>query len=402
MKARKNIGRREFIKNSIFGALSGGVYLNSLNRTTVIKNFSGEEELNKKNNEEKIEYRKLGNIGYNASVVGFGAMLTNDASVLQRALDMGINYIDTARSYQRGNNEIMVGRVIKKRRKDVFLSTKNKQRSMRTIVKDAEESLKALDTDYVDCFLAHDVTSREQVINEDIMSALEKLKKEGKARYIGISTHSSEAEIIDAMINSKFYDLVTVKYNYRSDEKLIKAVERANKAGIAVVAMKVMGGKWWTYVIRWRRGYTGHKMEGLNPCQAALKWVINDKNIATTIPSITSFQQLDENFSIMGSKFSWSDRKTLDKFARMTDKLYCRMCGECSNVCPENVNIPDIMRFLMYADGYGELELGRNSYKSLSSNERASKCTGCNHCVVPCVNKLNIRERMLRAHSKLA
>ncbi len=402
MKAKKNIGRREFIKNSIFGALSGGVYLNSLNRTTIIKNFSGKDESEKKNEEEKIEYRKLGNIGYDASVVGFGAMLTDDPSVLERALDMGINYVDTARSYKRGNNEIMVGRVIKKRRKDVFLTTKNKQRSMKTIVKDAEESLKALDTDYIDCFLAHDLTSREQVINEDIMSALEKLKKEGKVRYIGISTHSSEAEVIDAMIASKFYDLVTVKYNYRSDEKLKKAVERANKAGIAVVAMKGMGGKWWTYIIGWRRGYTGHKMEGLNPCQAALKWVINDKNIATSIPSITSFEQLDENFNTMGSKFSWSDRKTLDKFAGVTDKLYCRMCGECSNVCPENVNIPDIMRFLMYADGYGELELGRDSYKSLSSNERASQCIECNRCVVPCVNKLNIKERMLRAHSTLS
>jgi len=402
MKVKKNIGRREFIKNGIFGALSGGVYLSSLNRTTIIKNFLEEDESNKKNKEEKIEYRKLGNIGYNASVVGFGAMLTDDPAVLGQALDMGINYVDTARSYKRGNNEIMIGKVIKKRRKDVFLTTKNKQRSMQTIIKDAEESLKALDTDYIDCFLAHDVTSREQVINEDIMSALEKLKKEGKARYIGISTHSSEAEVIDAMIASKFYDLLTVKYNYRSDEKLKKAVERANKAGIAVVAMKVMGGKWWTYIIGWRRGYTGHKMEGLNPCQAALKWVINDKNIATSIPSITSFEQLDENFNTMGSKMSWSDRKTLDKFARVTDKLYCRMCGECSNICPENVNIPDIMRFLMYADGYGELELGRDSYKSLSFNQRASKCIECNRCVVPCVNKLNIKERMLRAHSTLS
>lgn len=399
---KKNIARREFIKNSIFGALSGGIYLSSLNRTTTIKSLSGEDESKKKNKEEKIEYRKLGNIGYNASVVGFGAMLTDAPAVLERALDMGINYIDTARSYKGGNNEIMVGKVIKKRRKNVFLTTKNKQRSMQTIVRDAEESLKALDTDYIDCFLAHDVNSREQVLNEDIMSALEKLKKEGKTRYIGISTHSSESEVIDAMVNSKFYDLVTVKYNYRSNEKLKKAIERANKAGIAVVAMKVMGGKWWTIVIRWRRGYVGHEMEGLNQCQAALKWVINDKNIATTIPSISSFQQLDENFNIMGSKFSWSDRKILDKFARVTDKLYCRMCGECSNICPENVNIPDIMRFLMYADGYGELELGRDSYKSLPFNERASKCIECNNCVVTCVNKLNIKERMLRAHSTLA
>ena len=78
------------------------------------------------------------------------------------------------------------------------------------------------------------------------------------------------------------------------------------------------------------------------------------------------------------------------------------MCGECLGKCPENVNIPDVMRFLMYADGYGELKLGRDSYKSLSLNEVASKCDECSECVVPCVNKLNIRERMIRAHSILA
>jgi len=89
-ESQKNIGRREFIENGIFGVLSGRVYLSPLNRTTVIKGFSGKDESNKKNKEEKIDYRKLGNIGYNASVVGLGAMLTNDASVLQRALDMGL------------------------------------------------------------------------------------------------------------------------------------------------------------------------------------------------------------------------------------------------------------------------------------------------------------------------
>ena len=400
MKGKKDIGRRDFIKNSCVSALSGGVYLISLNRFPITKRFL-EEKLEDKNKEEKVEYRKLGNIDYNVSVVGLGAMLTKDPAVLKNALDMGINYIDTARSYQGGNNEIMIGKVIGKRRKDIFLATKNKQGAMQSIVKDAEESLKALNTDYIDCFLLHDVKSKEQVFNEDVMSGLEKLKKEGKTRYIGISTHTNEVEVINAIVDSKFYNLVTVKYNYRSDEKLKKVIERAYKAGIAVVAMKIMGGKWWTMIIGWGRGYKNHNMEYLNPCQAALKWVINDKNISTAIPSITSFKQLNENFDTMSSKMSLSDRKILEKYAKITDKLYCRMCGECLGTCPDNVNIPDIMRFLMYADGYGELELGRDSYKSLSINERALKCIKCDYCVVQCTNKLNIKERMLQAHSIL-
>ena len=393
MKDSKKTDRRKFIKNSFMSAVGGGIYLNSINRTTTLSSFFAEDkDSGKKESKEEIEYRKLGKIGYKTSVLGFGAMITKDPAVLVKALDMGVNYIDTARGYQNGNNEVMVGKVIKNRRKELFLTTKERARSKETILEGAEKSLKALDTDYVDCILAHGLSGRESVFNEDIMSALGKLKKEGKARYVGASTHSNEAEVINAMVDAKFYDLVTVRYNFRSDENLQKAVERASKAGIAVVAMKVMSGG---------DGYAGDAMKGLNPFQSALKWVMNDKNVATTIPSITSFEQLDENFGTMGTNMSWSDRKTLDKFANASDKLYCRTCGECTGICPGNVNIPDVMRFLMYADGYGEIELGRDEYKSLLSSESASRCTECDYCVVPCANRLNIRERMLRAHEVL-
>jgi len=393
MKVKKELDRREFMKSGLVSALSGGVFLDSFNRTRIINNFFKKDTQKKEEDENKIEYRKLGSTGYNASLLGFGAMITTDPSVLEKALDMGVNYVDTARGYQRGNNEIWIGKVIKNRRKNLFLTTKEKAGSKQSLLNGAEESLKALDTDYVDALLAHGLSSRSEVLNEDIMSGFEQLKKEGKARFVGMSTHSNSAEVIDAMIESKFYNLVTVKYNFRSDDGLKNAIERANKAGIAVVAMKPMAGG---------QGYVGSKMENLNPFQSALRWVMNDKNVATTIPSITSFQQLSENFETMGTKMSWSDRKILYKFAKVTDKLYCRMCDVCSGQCPENVKISDVMRFLMYAEGYGELQLGKDSYKSLSFHENASKCIDCGDCVVKCVNKLNIRERMVRANSLLA
>ena len=390
MEKSKKLDRRRFIKNSFMSAFGGGIYINSVNRSSIVGNFFTKGESNqKKEGDSKIEYRKLGKIGYNASLLGFGAMITTDPSVLVKALDMGINYVDTARGYQRGNCEVWVGKVVKNRRKNLFLTTKQKPGN---IIEGAEESLKALDTDYVDGLLGHGL-SREEVLSENVMSSLEKLKKEGKTRYIGASVHSNEAEVINAMIDAKIYDLVTVRYNFRSGDDLKKAIERANKEGLAVVAMKPMGGG---------KGNVGQSMGNLNPFQSALKWVMNDKNITTTIPSITSFQQLQENFDTMGAKMTWNDRKILDKYARITDRLYCRTCGECLERCPENVNIPDIMRFLMYADGYGELELGKDSYKTLSISENASKCIDCEECVVECVNKLNVGQRMIRAHSILA
>lgn len=388
MGESKKLNRRGFIKNSFMSALGGGIYFNSINHTSIGGNFFANSESNQEKKESsKIEYRKLGRIGYKATLLSFGAMITADPSVLVKALDMGINYVDTARGYQRGNNEVWIGKVIKNRRKELFLTTKQKPD---TILGGIEESLKALDTDYVDCLLAHGLGSKDQVLSEDIISSLEKLKKDGKTRYIGASTHSNEAEVINAMVDAKIYDLVTVRYNFRSGDDLKKAIERANKAGMAVVAMKPMAGG---------KGYVGQTMGNLNPFQAALKWIMDDKNVSAIIPSITSFQQLQENFDTMNAKMTWSDRKVLDKYAGITDKLYCRTCEECLGRCPENVNIPDIMRFLMYADGYGEMELGKDSYKTISISENASKCINCEKCVVICPNKLSVKQRMVRAHS---
>jgi len=395
MKEKKNLDRREFLKNSIVGAFGGGVYISSLNSSPLIKTLS-EKNKSEVKKEVEVEYRKLGKIDFNVSLLGFGAMITSDPAVLAKALDMGVNYVDTSRGYQRGNNEIMVGKVIKSRRKEVFLTTKTTLKGTNEILSDAEESLRALDTDYIDSYLIKSLGVRANVFDERGLNALEKLKKDGKARYVGTAIHSNEAEVVNAMVDSGFYDLATVKYNFRSDKKLEKALERAHDAGIAVVVMKPMGG-------RGGKGFdVGYKNRELNHFQAALKWVMNKKFTCSTIPSMTSFQQLNENFNTMGMDLTWSDRKTLYEFARATDKLYCRACDECSGVCPDNVNISKIMRYLMYAEGYGELELGRDSYNSLSFSEQASNCINCDKCVVTCPNKLDIHERMIRAHSLLA
>ena len=162
MKEKKNLGRREFLKNSIVSAFGGGVYLSSLDSSPLIKTFS-EKNKSEAKKEVEVEYRKLGKIDFKASLLGFGAMITSDPAVLAKALDMGVNYVDTSRGYQRGNNEIMVGKVIKNRRKDVFLTTKTTLKGTNEILSDAEESLRALDTDYINCYLIKSLGVRANV-----------------------------------------------------------------------------------------------------------------------------------------------------------------------------------------------------------------------------------------------
>ena len=108
----------------------------------------------------KLAYRTLGKTGLKVTSVAFGAMITSDGSVLERAADLGVNYFDTARGYQNGNCERMVGAALKSRRKQLYISTKTHSRSKEGVLADLDTSLKELQTDYVDIWYLHAMASR--------------------------------------------------------------------------------------------------------------------------------------------------------------------------------------------------------------------------------------------------
>ena len=98
---------------------------------------------------------------------------------------------------------------------------------------------------------------------------------------------------------------------------------------------------------------------------AALKWVLKNKNVHTTIPSITDMEQLDENMRAMTVPFTRADQKILAAQLEHIRPLYCRMCGKCAGVCPKGLPVADVLRYLSYAEGYGEYQLGRESFLAL-------------------------------------
>src|SRR6185369_17400658 len=102
-----------------------------------------------------LRYKTLGKTGLKVTSVGFGCMITSDGSVVERAADIGITYFDTARNYQRGNNERMVGAALKKKRKDLVLSTKTEGRTKEEALAQLDTSLKELGTDFVDIWYLH-------------------------------------------------------------------------------------------------------------------------------------------------------------------------------------------------------------------------------------------------------
>jgi aryl-alcohol dehydrogenase-like predicted oxidoreductase len=140
-------------------------------------------------------YRTLGKTGLKVTSLGFGCMITSDGSVVERAADLGITYFDTARGYQGGNNERMVGAALKKRRKDLVLSTKTEANDRQGALEQLDTSLKELGTDYVDIWYLHG-KSTPSAVTDGLMEALAAAKKSGKTRFVGVSTHSGQQELM--------------------------------------------------------------------------------------------------------------------------------------------------------------------------------------------------------------
>ena len=135
---------------------------------------------------------------------------------------------------------------------------------------------------------------------------------------------------------------------------------------------------------------------------AALKWVLRNPNVATTIPSMTDADQLQENLKAMSAAFGAADQKLLAAQFDSIQPLYCRMCGECNGRCPKGVAVADALRCLMYADGYGQYPLARTSYSKLPVQTATSECHLCPTCAVRCPNGVKVQERLIRAQALLA
>ncbi|MFC1650805.1 aldo/keto reductase [Candidatus Latescibacterota bacterium] len=341
--------------------------------------------------DNSIKYRKLGSTGFEVSEVGFGAMNMRDPELVHAAIDMGLNYIDTAHGYMKGVNEEVVGQVMKTKRDKVFLVTKVHNSEEANLRKMMELSLKRLQTDHVDTMTLHMPLGRKETLDEDCLKIFEQAIKDGLCRFVGVSTHRNHEEVIKAAIDSKFWQSVLVAYNYTSPQSLTEAIKEAHDAGLAVIGMKTQArGK----------GYADHNMGDITPNQAALKWVLNNPNINTTIPGVTSFEQIKEDFEVMGMNLSFNTNRELRRYSETNGKNYCRGvagCTECGGQCPKGVEVSELNRCLGYAYGYNDMELARENFKANSLSSMLDKCRDCGECSVKCVNNINLAENVMRA-----
>lgn len=341
--------------------------------------------------------RTLGRTGITLPVVSMGVMNADNPNLVRAALEGGIVHFDTAHGYQRGRNEEMLGEVFKGVKRDAFvIATKvvgpGMDRATGRFGPDCKAeafldtfhlSLKRLQLDHVDILYLHNVTTREAVLFEPLLKAMQQLKKDGKARAIGVSTHGNEPEVIRAAVEGKVHDVVLTAYNFRQAHRaeVLAACREAAKAGLGIVAMKTQAGG------RFSRG-----LPGPVNMKAALKWALQDPCVTTAIPGFTTFDQLAEDLSVMADVRLTDAEKAELEGAGQRAGLYCQQCGSCRPQCPQGLPVPDLMRGYMYAAGYHNLQLAKDLVTSLRLGE--APCAACDACAVRCVQGFEVRARI--------
>jgi len=149
-------------------------------------------------------------------------------------------------------------------------------------------------------------------------------------------------------------------------------------------------------------GAAGDRAKAPNFAPAALKWVLKNPFIDTTVPSMTDVDQLEENFKVMAGKFTDADQKLLTARLEEITPYYCRSCGECKGQCPKGLPVADMVRFVMYADGYGQFGLGRENFLRMAAEHQAVRCVDCGTCAVQCPHGVHVAQRLMRAQELFA
>jgi aryl-alcohol dehydrogenase-like predicted oxidoreductase len=345
-----------------------------------------------------LRYRILGDTGLKVTSVGFGCMVTSDASVIERAADAGITYFDTARVYQSGNNERMVGAALKGKRQSITLSSKSGAKTKDAALADLDTSLKELGTDHLDIWYLHAKTKPSEV-TDDLIDAQQTAKKAGKIRFAGVSSHSGQAELIPALTANPHIDVILTAYNFSMGQTLDPVIAAASAAGKGIVAMKVMAGGF-RVAKPGTKMYDTFKKDGA--LLAALRWVLKNSSVDTTIPSMTDTDQLEENLKAMTGGFTKLDDALLARQLQYIAPLYCRMCGACDGTCAKGLPVADLLRYLTYADGYGQFSLGRERFLELPAEVAQVRCNLCPTCTVECPHGVRVTERLTRAQEIFA
>lgn len=386
MGKTQNLNRRGFLRSSLLGT-AGAI----IGTKAIGSSIQGSKQ------EPVIIRRKLGKTGIELPIVSFGVMRSDNTALVKSAMEMGFVHFDTAHNYQEGRNETMLGELFSTIPRSSFvLATKvfaddidrrtgemGPGATKESILAKFDLSMQRLKLEYVDILYLHGVSTRKVALAPQFLEALSELKNQGKVKFVGMSTHQNEPDVIQAAIDSDFYDVVLTAINFKHSqaELLREKIALAADKGIGIVAMKTMAGAF----------MDKERQRPIN-CSAALKWVLQDPNITTAIPAILTYDQMIQNFSVMENlELNEQEKADLDE-ASLVAGLYCDGCNLCVKECKKHLPVNEYMRAYMYTYGYRNYESACTVLDAIA--ETSDPCRDCDTCTVNCPKGFHVADRI--------
>ena len=326
-----------------------------------------------------MEYTTLGKTGLRISRMGFGGIpiqwidAEGTKNLMQKLMEAGVNYIDTARGYT--VSEQYLGYGLEGIRDKFVLATKSMARTKDAMAADIETSLKNLRTDYIDLYQVHN-PSMEQldtVIGEGgALEALLEAKKAGKIGHIGLTAHS--AAVFERALSLDWVETIMFPYNIveNQGEKLIAKCREKN---IGFIDMKPLAGG------------------AIENAALALRYVCSNPGVTVVIPGMAETSELEENVKACSdtSPITAQEKEEMDKIRQTLGTDFCRRCNYCAP-CSVGINIPSVFLFAGYLERYNLADWARDRYSTLPV--KASACIECGECETRCPYHLPIRQKM--------
>jgi len=352
-------------------------------------------------------YRRLGRTEALVSDISLGSGSSTGGrqrpEVVREAIERGINYFDTAPDYSEAGSERRFGEAMAGVRDQMFLATKfctprghlPPGTPVSEYIEAVEGSLSRLRTDWVDLIHIHSCDSVDRLMDENVHEAFDRLREQGKARFLGVSTHTPNLEAVaNAAIDSDRFDVMMLAYHHGAWPSLDAIVDRAAEADVGVVAMKTLRGGM-------HRGLDWSRAERDSFTQASFKWVLSNPSVSALVISLWETAQLDEFLFASGKPVEPQDLAVLGRYEQLTSSTHCRPhCGACLSSCPEGLPIPDVLRHQMYFEQFGAEKEAMRLYANLDT--RASVCAGCSApCAQACPDGVEIADRVREAHALL-
>lgn len=334
-----------------------------------------------------MRYRTLGKTGLQVSEIGFGGIpiqrvpFEQVGAIVDRALDLGINFFDTARGYT--DSELKLGAALKGRRAEAIIATKSMARTRAEMAADIQKSLDTMGLGYIDLYQMHNVKDQvalEQILSSDgAMVALLDARRKGLIRHIGVTGHIKR-QIMELL---KVEEIETVQFPFNPVETndVQGLLESAGKAGAGVIVMKPLAG-----------GTFKHP-------SLSLRFILGYP-VSVVIPGMDSIAQVEENAAV-GSQpaLDQVERKSLEQEVAAMGITFCRRCEYCLP-CQQGIDIPLVFLLDGYYQRYDLQGWAKQRYEGMKVKPDA--CQECGECEERCPYSLPIRQMLKDALTRLA